>query len=410
MQLLAAIVTGNSNAAMTWGLSVAGCTGSSCGILSSSAKSSVYAAPFVAPSHATVRLDETRAADPAKSASVNVAIVPRAVVAPPIGINVSGAEYSWGHFAGTKDLAFLKSNNISLIRLPIAWERAQPALLGPLDQKYLSALATFINAAGAQGMNVIVDVHDYGRYNVNWAKDLAANGIATPGTGTDEEIIGSGVVPISAFADFWTKLARALKGTPGLSYYDIMNEPYNMGSTNVWPSAAQAAVDAVRSVDSKTSILVEGTQWASADRWPSDNGSLHIIDSANKLFYEAHLYFDGKESGTYSERYTQQGAYPNIGVDKLQPFLTWLKQNGAKGFLGEFGIPGNDPEWLPVLDNFLAAVQGAGLSGTYWNYVFHSPSDPSWWPVNDPMSIRLDNGQANPQMDILSKRNTVPPQ
>ncbi|MGB9510387.1 MAG: cellulase family glycosylhydrolase, partial [Candidatus Acidiferrum sp.] len=175
MQLLAAIVTGNSNAAMTWGLSVAGCTGSSCGILSSSAKSSVYAAPFVAPSHATVRLDETRAADPAKSASVNVAIVPRAVVAPPIGINVSGAEYSWGHFAGTKDLAFLKSNNISLIRLPIAWERAQPALLGPLDQKYLSALATFINAAGAQGMNVIVDVHDYGRYNVNWAKDLAAN-------------------------------------------------------------------------------------------------------------------------------------------------------------------------------------------------------------------------------------------
>jgi aryl-phospho-beta-D-glucosidase BglC (GH1 family) len=406
-QQFAASVTGTSNTAVTWTVSGTGCSGTACGTISSSA---LYTAPTAVPSPATVAVTATSVADKTKSASATVTIAANVVGAPPIGVNVSEAEYSWGSFAGASDLAYLKSNNIRLIRLPIAWERAQPVLLGPLNPSYLSAMTTFISAAGAQGMQVIVDVHDYGRYNVNWAKDLAANGVASPGTGSDEEIIGSAAVPISDFVDFWTKLAGALKGTPGLAYYDIMNEPYNMGSATVWPSAAQAAVNAIRSVDSKTSILVEGTQWASAYWWPSDNGNLHVVDPANNLLYEAHLYFDANGSGTYTQSYAQQGAYPNIGVDKLQPFLTWLTQNGAKGFLGEFGIPGNDPQWLPVLDNFLTALQATGLSGTYWNYAFHSATDPSWWPASDPMSIRIDNGQANPQMGILLKHNPAPPQ
>ncbi len=319
----------------------------------------------------------------------------------PIGINMSEAEYSWGTFPSGRDLTYLKSNNISLIRLPIAWERAQPTLGGPLDATYVSGLKAFIQAAGAQGMQVIVDVHNYGRYNSHWAQDVAKNGNAAPNSG---DVIGSPAVPISAFVDLWTKLAGALKGTSGLGYYDLMNEPYNMGSAGVWPTSAQAAVSAIRSVDMNTSILVEGTQWASAFWWPGDNGNLHIVDPANKLFYEAHLYFDADGSGTYSQTYAAQAAIPNFGVDRLQPFLTWLRQNNAKGFIGEFGVPNTDPRWLPILDNFLTAIQAAGVSGTYWNYAFHSPTDPSWWPASDPMSI-INNGQANPQMPILSKHN-----
>jgi aryl-phospho-beta-D-glucosidase BglC (GH1 family) len=329
-------------------------------------------------------------------------------VAVPIGINMSEAEYSWGSFPGGSDLAYIKSNHISLIRLPIAWERAQPTLGGPLNLGYLSSLKAFIEAADAQGIEVIVDVHDYGRYNVHWAADANAKGNAAPNTGSGEFTIGSATVPVSAFADLWTKVAAALKGTPGLGYYDLMNEPYNMGNPTVWPTAAQAAVNAIRAVDMNTQILVEGTQWASAYRWPGDNGSLSITDPANKVLYEAHLYFDGDGSGKYAQSYAAQGAYPNWGVDHLQPFLTWLKQHNAKGFLGEFGVPNSDPQWLPVLDNFLTALQAAGLSGTYWNYAFHSPSDPSWWPVNDPMSI-INNGQANPQMGILVKHNAASP-
>jgi endoglucanase len=184
-----------------------------------------------------------------------------------------------------------------------------------------------------------------------------------------------------------------------------MNEPYNMGGPEAWPTAAQAAVDAIRSVDRDVSILVEGTQWASAYWWPWDNGNLRIKDPANKLLYEAHLYFDNDGSGRYLKSYVGEGAYPNVGIDRVQPFLTWLRQNNARGLIGEFGVPNNDPRWLVVLDKFLTYLRAAGIPGTYWNYTFRSASGPLWWPVHDPMSIRLDNGQANPQMGILSKHN-----
>lgn len=325
---------------------------------------------------------------------------------PSLGINMSEAEYSWGSFPSNSDLLYFASNGLKIVRLPIAWERAQPALGGALDAAYLSALTQCIRAAGANGMQVIVDVHNYGRYNSHWAQDAANNyGYAATGNG---DVIGSAALPIPMFAEFWTKLAKALRGTPGLSYYDLMNEPHDMGGAGIWPTAAQAAVNAIRSIDTATSILVEGDQWASAQYWPWDNGSLHLTDPSNRLFYEAHQYFDGNGSGNYAQTYDASGAYPNIGVDRLQPFVGWLSKNHAKGFLGEFGVPNNDPRWLTVLDNFLTSLAAAGLSGTYWNYTFHSATDPAWWPVADPVSIRLGNGQSNPQMNVLVRHNGLP--
>ena len=118
--------------------------------------------------------------------------------------------------------------------------------------------------------------------------------------------------------------------------------------------------------------------------------------------YEAHQYFDGDGSSNYAMTYAQQGAYAMIGADEVQPFLAWLMENNVKGFVGEFGIPGNDPLWLPVLDNFLTSIQSAGVPGTYWMYQYHLPTDPFWWPDYEPLSIRTDNGQPNPQLPILA--------
>ena len=50
-----------------------------------------------------------------------------------IGVNISGAEYSWMPFAGAHDLDYLKSMGVGLVRLPISWERMQPTLNGPLN-------------------------------------------------------------------------------------------------------------------------------------------------------------------------------------------------------------------------------------------------------------------------------------
>lgn len=330
-----------------------------------------------------------------------------------IGVNVSGSEYSWETYPIASHLDYLKKKGIVLIRLPVAWEKLQSKPSGPLNQIEVGKLKSFLDLVATRGMQVIVDIHNYGRYNPNWAADAAANyGIVGPKSNSGL-VIGSSSLPISAFKDLWTKLARALVGHTSLAGYGLMNEPHGLGA-GVWPKAAQAAADGIRTVDMNTPIYVSGSQWASAYKWPQQNQDLHITDPANKIIYEAHLYFDDG-SGTYSQTYDQQGAYPNWGVDRVQPFLKWLQQNNAKGFIGEFGVPSNDSRWLVVLDNFLKTLEQNDVSGTYWYYAYGDPSGANpWWPMMSGIDFSMSlvpevNGQDKSQWNIITKYTRFPP-
>src|SRR6185437_10140262 len=172
-------------------------------------------------------------------------------------------------FVGTGDLDTLASEGVTLIRLPISWERMQPTLNGPLDQTYLAGLETVLNEAAAVGIKVIVDLHNYGRYDVDYAAQAAANfGINSQASNSPATFaIGTSQVTISDFANFWGQLAAQLNSHAGLAGYDIMNEPHDMPNPAVWPQAAQAAVDAIRAVDMNTPVYVEGDQYSSASSW-----------------------------------------------------------------------------------------------------------------------------------------------
>jgi hypothetical protein len=72
-QQFASSVTGTSNTAVTWTASGTGCSGTTCGTISSTG---LYIAPVAAPSPGTVTITATSVADPSKSASASVTIVP----------------------------------------------------------------------------------------------------------------------------------------------------------------------------------------------------------------------------------------------------------------------------------------------------------------------------------------------
>jgi aryl-phospho-beta-D-glucosidase BglC (GH1 family) len=298
-----------------------------------------------------------------------------------LGVNLSGAEFgnvggSYGTayiYPNAAELDYYQSKGMELIRLPFLWERMQPSLNGALSSAELARMNTFLDAADARGMKVILDVQNFGRYN--------------------GQVIGSSAVPVSAFQDFWTKLANAVKGHASIEGYGLMNEPHDMGSPDRWPAAAQAAVNGIRTVDMTHDIMVGGDGWGGAWSWKLYNNNLWINDPANKIVYEAHQYFDHDSGGEYNGTYEQEGAYPTIGVDRLKPFVDWLNEHHARGYIGEFAVPDTDPRWLVVLDKFVAAVEQAGLDAIYWG-------GGPWWD-DYPLGIEPRNGQDRPQMDVL---------
>ena len=317
-----------------------------------------------------------------------------------IGVMVDGSEASWVGYPAASDLDYLKSHGVDLIRLPIAWELMQNTLNGPLNQTYLAGLETFLSQAAARDMEVIVELHNFGGYTTNWQQVAASNwGNFAPGG--SPQMIGSSAVPISSFVNFWTKLSTALKDDAGLAGYDIMNEPHDI-SNSTWQTAAQSAVNAIRAVDTQTTIYVEGNNWSNASVWnlPWYNLNLNVVDPANNLVYEAHQYFDNG-TGLYTEPYDPATDYTNMGVDLLQPWVNWLQANNAQGFLGEFGIAVDDARWLPVLDAFMDALQANNIPGTYCNYMYNSSISPSWGIPSGGIAIAPAIGQGAAIMELI---------
>ena len=279
-----------------------------------------------------------------------------------IGINLSGAEFGFGvgdvygrhyHYPMFNEIKYYADRGVELMRLPFGWERMQPTLGGALDPTELGHMKRFLADAHALGVKVIVDLHNFGRY--------------------DGQTIGSRGVSNAQFADFWKKLASAIEGSPAVVGYGIMNEPNHMGGAGIWKAAAQAAVDAIRSVDGTEAIYASGDWWGGAWSWQSLNGDFILRDPANNIIYEAHQYFDRDSGGAYRGSYDQEGAYPDVGVDRLKPFVEWLKANNLKGFIGEFGVPSNDPRWLEVQKRAIEYMEANGISGTGWGGGW-------WWP------------------------------
>jgi len=296
-----------------------------------------------------------------------------------LGVSLAGGEFGKapGEFGREytypveAEFAYLAAKGLPLARLPIRWERVQKGLGGRLDETEMARLDTVFGHARTHGIRVLLDLHNYGRYA--------------------GQAIGTEAVPITAFADLWRRLAERYHDERDLFGYGLMNEPQL--ELAPWTAAAQAAVDAIRTVDRIHTITACGVGWSGAHSWPEANGGFLLRDPAGNLLYEAHQYFDVDHSGTYRLDYDRSGVSPAVGAERLQPFAAWLREHGVRGFIGEFGVPGDDPRWLVVLDRFLAAMRENGLGGTYW-------AAGPWWG-DYPLSVEPRDGKDRPQMAVL---------
>jgi endoglucanase len=282
----------------------------------------------------------------------------------PFGVNLAGAEFGHGSkmpgevnkdyfYPTTADLDYWKSKDLILLRVPFKWERIQHETFGELTKAEVDVMKKMLKEAEKRGLLIILDLHNYGRRKVD----------------DQSYIIGDDKLPIEALADFWGKLAQELQGyTKSIYGYGLMNEPHDMLESTPWTKIAQACITEIRKVDTKTPIIVGGNHWSSAYRWKEVSDELKFLyDPSNNLIFEAHIYFDEDGSGVYRHSYDEEKAHEYIGVERLYQFVTWIKENGFRGFVGEYGIPADDERWMICLDHMLAYMQEQGINGTYWS-------------------------------------------
>ncbi|AST29232.1 drug:proton antiporter (plasmid) [Ralstonia pseudosolanacearum] len=302
------------------------------------------------------------------------------------GVSLAGAEFGEGSLPGTygsnyiypsaDSATYYKNKGMNLVRLPFRWERLQPTLNQALDANELSRLTGFVNAVTAAGQTVLLDPHNYARYYGN--------------------VIGSSAVPNSAYADFWRRVATQFKGNARV-IFGLMNEPNSM-PTEQWLSGANAALAAIRSANASNVVFVPGNAWTGAHSWNQNwygtpNGTVMkgINDPGRNLVFEVHQYLDGDSSGQSASCVSA-----TIGAERLQDFTNWLRSNGYRGFLGEFGAASNDT-CNQAVANMLTFVKNNADVWTGWAWWAGGP----WWG-GYMYSIEPSNGVDKPQMSVLA--------
>lgn len=303
------------------------------------------------------------------------------------GVNLAGAAFSpavlpniYGQnfvFPTPGEITYFTAKGMNIFRISILWERLQPRLNGRLDTDQLARLTAFIAAANLHHAAVIIDIHNYGEYR----------GVA----------IGQSPVTDAAFADLWRRIATVF-GRDDNVLFGLMNEP-QLADTGSWKIALQRAIDAIRETGAKNAILVYGTQWDSAAGFPSVSGAAlsGLNDPDHGLIFEVHQYFDMDSSGTQPSCVAATQA-----IERLAPFTQWLRQNHARGFLGEFGVS-PQPQCLAVLNGVLSYLKANGDVWSGWTYW---AAGPLWGDYM--FSIEPDPAKPHAQMQVLAKYLTPP--
>ncbi|MGV1759028.1 glycoside hydrolase family 5 protein [Rhizobium sp. A22-96] len=313
------------------------------------------------------------------------------------GVNLSGAEYGERDgvanvnytYPSEETVRYFAGKGMNVVRLPFRWERLQPVLGQPFNGDELQRLKDAVALIQKHGMVVVLDPHNYGYYDKVQLKQPPATELA--------------------FGDFWARLAVEFSNQKGVAF-GLMNEPHDIKAPD-WLELANTAIRSIRTVGARNLILVPGTNWTGAHSWSADvlgggaNATvmLGVTDPLDFYAFEFHQYLDSDSSGTHPVCDGTDNAKRG-----LNDVTDWLRKNGKRGFLGEFGVAANDGclDGLKQVLDVLNTNSDVWLGWSYW-------AAGDWWPLEEPLNIQPHNGRDKPQLKVLveglSKKATLAP-
>ncbi|HYG89237.1 MAG TPA: glycoside hydrolase family 5 protein [Azospirillum sp.] len=298
------------------------------------------------------------------------------------GVNLAGPEFNPERlpgrvetdytYPGPESIRYFLGKGMNVFRLPLLWERLQRTVGGELDQEEMDRVRTVVHAATSQGAFVVLDLHNYGRYR------------GAP--------LGSPALQAEALAQFWGRIAPAFAGN-GKVAFGLMNEPHGIPGP-VLRESVERSIAAIRDAGAGNLVLVPGVGWSGAHDFVKNSGDVlrNLHDPARNFAYEMHQYLDSNHSGT-----GQSCMSPKAAEAILADATRWLRNNKARGFLGEFGTPSSS-NCLAALDAMLSYVSNNADVWLGWTYWAAGP----WWGEY-PFSVEPKNGRDRPQMAVLQK-------
>ncbi len=297
-------------------------------------------------------------------------------------INLAGAEFAGKKLPGVmnRDYTYPQADEIDYfldagfagVRLPFKWERLQRKPLGGFHKAEIAEIDRVVAQVTGRGGVLILDPHNYGR----------RDGIKiSPGSREED-----------AFVDLWRRLARRYRDN-GRVVFGLMNEPHGIAADD-WAQSVQRTIKAIREEGADNLVLVPGTAWSGAHSWESAGNAAAFDgfhDPGDNFAYEVHQYLDKDYSGTDATCISA-----DVGAAALAGKTAWLKEQGARAFLGEFGASANPPcpAALANMLTYMEANADVWMGWSYW-------AAGRWWGDYAFSIHPRPDGSTVPQLETL---------
>jgi len=273
------------------------------------------------------------------------------------GVNILGYDPIWrdrehGRFQ-LKYFALLKQAGFQSLRVnlhPFAFMSATNNW--QLPQDWIQTLNWVLVNADKQGLNTILDLHEYGAMG----DDPAANEVR--------------------FLAFWRQISQSYWAAPSSVFFEVLNEPSHKLTSELWNEYLKEALAVIREKNPKRTVIIGPASWNSIDHL----NELELPRDDKNLIVTVHYY--------KPMDFTHQGAAwadrkDKLGVNWLgtpaelaaiyndfDKASTWAKEHQRPVFLGEFGAYDKAPMDSRALytASVARAAEKRGWSWAYWQF------------------------------------------
>ena len=262
-----------------------------------------------------------------------------------------------------------------------------------LDPAVAENLSRLVDQAHEAGLAVVIAQRTGpGRSEITFVRDDV-------GTFYDEadliETLWTDPVAHDAWVEMWTYLAETYREHPAVIGYDLLVEPNasvvlgnRPSSARPWLDLHPRLVDAVRSVDPATPIILEPEGWAS----PTWSRLMPRID-ADFVVHSVHLYdpFDYSVNGADDVGAEAAASAFQAALDVAE---TEAERLGTPLAVLELGVTAQQIDGDAYLRRVLDELTSRHVSWSMWLWEPHT--DRQWTP--DPLGLAVDSEPSDPRL------------
>ncbi len=272
------------------------------------------------------------------------------------GVNILGYDPLWrsrdqAHFQ-EKHFRLLKDAGFQSVRVNLhAFAHMDEAGGWRLRAEWWKTLDWVVDTATAQGLQVILDFHEYNAMGLDPEKHKAQ------------------------FLSFWTQLSEHYQQAPGSVLFEILNEPNKKLTPELWNQYLREGLEVIRVKNPTRTVIVGPAFWNSVDHLnelelPADDRHLIVT-----VHYYKPMEFTHQGAAWTSEK-DKTGvswgseAQRNAVQQDFARVAAWGKAHNRPIFLGEFGAYDKAPMESRVrYTDFMArTAEASGFSWAYWQF------------------------------------------